>query len=150
MREVPLTRCQPYLPRRRREASSCRGRGGAGCRCTRRPRRRPPPGPRAGCETSRRLEPRRASCRLSAREWVLLRAAAVDEGLPDSLASEPLADRLGRELAPVVRAQDLGSALCLEELGQLLDDIASADRARDSGADAEPGVLVDDVEDPHR
>ena len=56
----------------------------------------------------------------------------------------------GDELAAVVGAQQLRPAVPFEQLLELADHIAGADRAGDPAADSDPGVLVDDVEDPHR
>src|SRR6266508_2519077 len=63
---------------------------------------------------------------------------------------EPVRKRCCDELAAVVRAKDARSPVALEELRERGDDVAGADRVCDPRPEREPGVLVDDVEDPDR
>ena len=48
-------------------------------------------------------------------ERVLLRAALLDEGDRDSLLGQPVDQRAGDELPPIVRTQDLGFASLPEQ-----------------------------------
>ena len=56
------------------------------------------------------------------------------------LLGEPLEERGGDELTPVVRTEHLGLAVALEEALELGDDVASADRAIDPAAKRHPCV----------
>jgi hypothetical protein len=79
----------------------------------------------------------------------LLRAAALDEGRLHALGDQPLKQGRGDELASVVERSTLSLPWRAERL-ELLSHVAGADRAIDTIAQREPGVLVDDVQDAQK
>jgi len=83
-------------------------------------------------------------------ERVLLRATTLDERGLDAALCQPLAEAASDALAAVVGAQQLGMPMPLEQPGELLDDLAGADRASDAAAERDTRLLVDHIQDAQR